>query len=367
METYEVIYNENTDKGVYALSVVESPAMEGEFIFLNKQEEIKLAEVDKEQRILMGVALIPDKLIYRNQGGKEFNIMFSAPTIKDIAHGFLKNGNQGNSTIEHETKLSGVSVVESWIIEDENHDKSRAFGFDYPKGSWMATMKVDNDELWNDYVKTGKIKGFSIDGLFSLEKINLNTNMSEEKKESRNILTELADAFKAILGTDKKEGIKEEVKLGSVALDNEAIIEFDGETLEIGKSVYIRNEEGENIPLPDGDYKTADGFEFSVLDGVVVERVVEEVKEEVVEELSSELDVKQVLKDLVAQFKSDIDSKIENLKVEFKTQLDEKNKEIEELKKEPATKPIKHTAELSSDEKPKTSKARILQTIQKNK
>src|SRR5690554_3514782 len=110
METYEVIYNENTDKGVYALSVVESPAMEGEFIFLNKQEEIKLAEVDKEQRILMGVALIPDKLIYRNQGGKEFNIMFSASTIKDIAHGFLKNGNQGNSTIEHETKLSGVSV-----------------------------------------------------------------------------------------------------------------------------------------------------------------------------------------------------------------------------------------------------------------
>src|SRR5690606_16992793 len=142
--------------------------------------EVKLAEVNKEQRILMGVALIPDKPIYRNQGGKEFYITFPSETIKDAAHSFIQNQHNNNSTIEHETQLSGVSVVESWIVEDEKNDKANAFGLNAPKGSWVASMKVDNDELWNDYVKTGKIKGFSIDGLFSLDKLQLNKdNMSD--------------------------------------------------------------------------------------------------------------------------------------------------------------------------------------------
>lgn len=368
METYKVVFNEEKDKGVYALSVVEDPAMEGLFITLNKQEDFKLAKVDEEQRILMGVALIPDKLIYRNQGGREFNIVFSKDTIKNIAHAFLKNGNQGNSTIEHETKLSGVSVVESWIIEDEQYDKSRKFGFDYPVGSWMATMKVDNNELWQDYVKTGKIKGFSIDGMFGLEKVNLNNVNMDEPKEKRNILQELADAFKTILSSEKKE-VTEEVKLGSAKLDNEAIIEFDGDNLEVGKSVYIKNDDGENIPLPDGDYKTMDGFEFDVRDGIVVEKEVKEkIKEEVIEQ-SAEFDIKQALNDLLTKLNKDVDNKIEELKAEFTKQLADKDEVIKDLNKEleetPASKPIKHTAELSKEKEfePRNAQERILHTI----
>lgn len=358
METYEVIFNEGTDKGVYALSVVENPAMEGEFIALNKHEEIKLAEVDREQRILMGVALIPDKLIYRNQGGKEFNITFSSDTIKKIAHAFLKNGYQGNSTIEHENKINGVSVVESWIIDDEKHDKSRAYGFDYPKGSWMATMKVDNEELWQDYVKTGKIKGFSIDGLFRLEKIKL-SDMSETKS---NILTELASAIKALLSTEKAD---EEVKvqLGEVVLDNGSTITFEGDTLEVGKEVFIKDDE-ENVPLPNGDYATEDGFLFSVVDGVVTGRVQEEVQEELE---SQEVDVKKVLSDLITKLSADFDEKIESLKVEFSKQIEEKDEVIKSLETKlsetPASEPIKQKVELKDDYQPRTKQERILQTI----
>lgn len=359
METYEVVFNEGKDKGVYALSVVESPAMEGEFIALAKQEEIKLAEVDKDQRILMGVALIPDKLIYRNQGGREFNITFSSDTIKKIAHAFLKNGYQGNSTIEHENKISGVSVVESWIIEDETHDKSRAYGFDYPKGSWMATMKVDNEDLWNDYVKTGKIKGFSIDGLFSLEKIKL-SNMSETKT---NILTELASAIKALLNTDKPNE-EVNVQLGEVTLDNEVVVVFDGETLETGKEVFIKDNETQ-VPLPDGDYKTLDGFEFSVKDGIVSEK--EASEEEVSVEQTEQFDIKSALSDLMTKLSADFDGKIETLKTELKSEVDKKDAVIKELEtklsEEPASEPIKHKVELKEEFQPRNKKERILQTI----
>ena len=360
METYKVIFNEQENKGVYALSVVEDPAMEGLFIALNKNEEIKFAKVDEEQHILMGVALIPDKLIYRNQGGREFNITFSKDTIKDIAHAFLKNGYQKESTIEHKEPIDGVSVVESWIIEDETHDKSRAFGFDYPVGSWMATMKVDNKELWTEYVKTGKIKGFSIDGAFGLEKIKL-SNMSE-KKESKNILQEFTEVIKTLLGSDKKE---EALKLGSVKLDNDVTIEFEGERLEVGKEVYIKDEDGQNVPLPDGDYKTLEGFEFEVREGIVVEKEIkreEEVKEEIIEQKDA-FDIKSALANLLTQLNTHTDEKIEALKVEFSKQIKAKDEEIKTLKEEPAEKKKVHTAELSNQTEPKNSKQRLLNTI----
>lgn len=369
METYRVTFNENQDKGVYALSVVEDPAMEGMFIALNKDEEIKLAKVNEEQRILMGVALIPDKLIYRNQGGREFNITFSKETIKDIAHAFLKNGYQRESTIEHETPIDGVSVVESWIIEDEQHDKSRAYGFDYPIGSWMATMKVDNQEVWNDFVKTGKIKGFSIDGMFGLEKVNLNNaNMSETKENSTNVILSAIQEIKALFTTSKEE-FKEEVKFGSVQLENDVTVEFDGEVLEMGKEVYIKDEDENRVPLPNGDYKTLENFEFSVVDGIATEKTIEEVqevKEDVVIKQSNEFDIKQALQDLLTQLNKDVDDKIAELEAKFSKQIEEKEKEIEELKKEPASKKIVHTAELSKERtiEPRTAQERILETLQ---
>jgi len=167
MKTYLAKFNPKVNGGVYAISLVENPAMEGLFIALSKQEEIKFAEVDKEQRILMGLVLEPNKPVYRNQGGEEFNIVFNEETIKELSHNFFKLGYQQNSTIEHEkeNKIDGVTFVESWIVEDSEIDKSANFGFSYPKGSWIATMKVDSDEVWNNYVKTGKVQGFSVDAL----------------------------------------------------------------------------------------------------------------------------------------------------------------------------------------------------------
>lgn len=178
--------------GIEAISIVDRPAIQENFIALNEQHKIELAEVDKEKRILMGAALVPNKQIYRADEQEEYYIYFSEDTVRKASELFLMRGNQNESTLEHEAKLKGMSVVESWIIEDETHDKSRKYGMELPIGTWMVSMKVNNDEVWNNYVKTGKVKGFSIEGYFT-DKVNMAEVNKLSEEEAEEILVELAD------------------------------------------------------------------------------------------------------------------------------------------------------------------------------
>ena len=167
MRIIELILDEEQDDiGVEAISIVESPAIESDFVAL-KNQEIKLAEVDKEKKILMGALLIPNKPIYRNGAEGEYYIYFSKDTIVKASQMFLQKGNQSNSTLEHDKVLSGLTLVESWIVEDKEKDKTALYGLDVPLGTWMGSVKVNNDEIWNEYVKTNKVKGFSIEGYFA--------------------------------------------------------------------------------------------------------------------------------------------------------------------------------------------------------
>jgi hypothetical protein len=181
MEIIELLIDENKiESGINAVSVVESPAIEENFVAL-KKHEVELKEVDGEKRILMGAALVPNKQIYRKNGDKEFYIYFSEETVRKASELFLMRANQNNATLEHEKKmLDGMSVVESWIIEDEKQDKSAKYGFNLPKGTWMISMKVNNDEIWNK-VKAGEVKGFSIEGYF-VDKYEMSLQESEEDR-----------------------------------------------------------------------------------------------------------------------------------------------------------------------------------------
>ena len=151
--------------GIEAISIVENPAIEENFLAL-KSDEVKLAEVNKDKKILMGALLIPNKPIYRKNDEGEYYIYFSKDTVEKASQLYLKNGNQNNSTLEHQHELNGLTLVESWIVEDEKYDKSRKYGLNVPVGTWMGAVKVNNDEVWNEYVKSGKVKGFSIEGYF---------------------------------------------------------------------------------------------------------------------------------------------------------------------------------------------------------
>lgn len=157
--------------GVEAISLVEFPAIESNWIALKK--EVKLEALDNERRMLYGPALIPDKPILRidKETGEEYYIVFDRETIYNCAHAFMKNGFQNEHTFEHMKPIEGVTVVESWYKEGEN-DKSVHFGMDVPVGTWLIGSKVDNPEIWAN-VKAGKVKGFSIEGYFDHVGLNM--------------------------------------------------------------------------------------------------------------------------------------------------------------------------------------------------
>ena len=174
---------ENEVSGIEAVSLVESPAIESDFIAL-KSQEIKLAKVDDEKKILMGAALIPNKPIFRKGETDDYYVYFSADTVRKASELFFKNGNQNNATLEHNLALNDLTVVESWIVENKEMDKSAIYDLDVPVGTWMISMKVNSAEIWNDFVKSGKVKGFSIEGYFA-DKATLeaSTDVNETKLE----------------------------------------------------------------------------------------------------------------------------------------------------------------------------------------
>ena len=186
-----IIDPKDEQSGIDAVSVVESPAIEENFVALSKHE-VELKEVDKEKRILMGAALIPNKKIYRvNAKKEEYYIYFSEDTVRQAMELFFKNGNQSNATYEHKDAVKGMTVVESWLIDDPKSDKSQLYGFSLPKGTWMISMKVDNDEVWND-VKAGKVKGFSIEGYFA-DKLEMSLEQNKRNEiieQLKNLLNE---------------------------------------------------------------------------------------------------------------------------------------------------------------------------------
>jgi hypothetical protein len=183
MKIIELILDEqDKEMGVYAVSVVDEPAIEENFIALNKQY-MELATIDKEKKLLMGPALIPNKQIFRkNDKHGEFYIYFSEDTVRKASEMFFINNKQHNATIDHAREIDGMTVVESWIVDNPEKDKSTAYGFNLPKGTWMISMKVDNPDVWKK-VKDGDIKGFSIEGYFADKyEMSLKRVVDEEKE-----------------------------------------------------------------------------------------------------------------------------------------------------------------------------------------
>ena len=204
MDIIELFIDENDDvSGIEAVSIVENPAIEEDFVAL-KNHEFKFAEVNKEKRILMGAALIPNKPIYRKNEDNEYYIYFSRDTVRKASELFFIKGNHNKSTLEHQMPLEGLVAVESWIVEDLEKDKSRAYDMEVPLGTWMLSMKVLNDDVWENYVKTGRVKGFSIEGYFAdrLERPNEPNNLSAWEQAEEDFLLE---ELKLILSGEELE------------------------------------------------------------------------------------------------------------------------------------------------------------------
>lgn len=314
METYVVKFNPNKNKGVYAISLVEDPAIEEYFVQMSKDYEIKLAEIDREKRLFMTPVLIPNQKILRlDENGNAFNIVFPAETIQMAQQEFQKRGFQNESTLEHDInlKIDGVTFVESWIKEDEVHDKSVMKGFNQPIGTWFTIFKVDDDAVM-DKIESGEIKGVSIDGAFELEENNINTDMNLET-----ILTAIKEGFASLN--------QKEVKLGKAMTIDEQAVFFEGDALAVDTPLFANEEMTE--AFADGTYEIDDMI-VVVAEGKVAE-VTEKVEEELTEEKKEEEEkvemsddveskVNEIMQAYVGEIAKAVAAQLEGFKAEMK-------------------------------------------------
>lgn len=283
----ELLIEEDGDAfGVEAISLVKFPAIEENFVFFakdKKQKALSLAAIDEEKRTLIGAALIPDKNIprYDELSDEEYDVYFSKETVKLASELFLKSNRTNEHTLEHQDKVDGVSVVESWIVENPDMDKSKHYGLNLPEGTWAVRVHVANDEMWQA-VKDGEIRGFSIEGFFldSVEEMSTKVKKSDMKSVVKRIWNSIKRKFYA-----------------EVNLENGMVLATEGESLSAGATVFTLDDEGLPIEINNGSYRTSSGVELEVFEGVLVEydgevKEVEEKIEEVVEEKTELNDMK---------------------------------------------------------------------------
>lgn len=347
MKTYEAIFEEDNQAGVFGISLVKKPAMEGNFIALSEHKPVIFKDVDREQRKVVGLVLEPNKLIYRNDEDGEYNIVFSSQTIQNLSYNFFKQKYNDNSTIEHDRdqKLENVSFVESWIVEDKEKDKQRVYGFDYPVGSWLAVLKIDDEDVWQNYVKTGLVQGFSIDGLMKLKEINNNNEIN--MSETNTLLGEIKELIKTTFSKKEKD-----IKLGEVkTADGKLTIMYEGESLEVGSTAYIMADDETQIPVPVGEH-AIEGDKVIVVEqeGVIADiKSIEAPEEqpdeapEVIEQNSeTQKDLLNAVKSLLVKF-NEMDLKFNELS-KVNEDLKQDNKALKvALSEEPAKSKIKST------------------------
>ena len=217
MKLYELKVEDEGIDEVFAISLVESPAIESDFLFFNK-EELRFAKIDNEQRMLIGPILIPDKKILRIDGeGNPYHVFFTKDTVKKLAQNYLMKKYTDKATIEHgDKKIKGVHLVESWI-KDGKLDKSNNYGLTLPEGAWVGMFKITDEGLWNDYVKTGKVKGFSVEALLEQKLvkaslIDLDKNIDDFTEEEANIFL---GQIKAIIKKDARFKSKKRLEFES--------------------------------------------------------------------------------------------------------------------------------------------------------
>jgi hypothetical protein len=176
---YELKLDEQTNEfGVDIISLVDAPAIEKNYVMFESHKVEWTA--NNERMIVSGPAMIPDKLIYRNDANGEYNTVISKDTIEAVVLRYMEQGNQSNVNLMHGAKAKDVFVFESFLSDSQRGIAPMAGYEDLPNGTWFVSMKVNNPAVWQQ-VKEGKLKGFSIEGFFGMEKKEVKTEMSIDR------------------------------------------------------------------------------------------------------------------------------------------------------------------------------------------
>ena len=285
LDVWELKFDEELNPyGVHGASLVENPAIEIEAVCFSKEEEdlVSIKMANEEKRIVLSPLLIPNKKVYRASIGKNKEQGFtfvSEETIEKLQQNFFKNNFNHNSSIEHETPIEGVYIFESWIVENSAQDKSALYGYNLPVGSWVVAMKIENQDIWDNYIKTGKVKGLSIDALLRPEKQTFNNNNEQVLMKKELIDSIVSEAIsKVAMASDLQEfKISEELsvygtslEMGSILVDKDnaplANLEFDFDgnkykTDDMGVVVEVEAIEADDTEAPVEDVNQASEIE----------------------------------------------------------------------------------------------------------
>lgn len=338
---------DSLDQGVQFISVVKSPAIDVNWHAFSEDHSSDFKFASEEKRMLAGPFMIPDMKIYRKSGDEEFDVYFSKETIELAVKKFAKQLRNLNLNEDHKDVPVPGFIMESWIITSEN-DKSKEFGFSsLPIGTWFGIVHIEDETYWNTKIKNGEVRGFSIEGIMSLEN---KTNQSMKK-------------FAAVTTVD---GV-------------EVYTKSESEMIAIGDEVFVQVD-GVEAPAPDGEHKLESGMTLVVSEGKVAEIKEVETDEEVDLEITPEEQttvITEVMQILDPKFEemstiiADLAVRISALEAELvkaNESREEMSKKVENFEKFAKAKPTvlktTHKVELNKTEAPKTNKMNSHVTVE---
>lgn len=302
------------DSETYKISMVSEPAIEIDYVALAKQDDVQIKLSSDERHICYGPALIPNVDIYRNNGEQEFYINFTEDSIIKMSQDFMKNYRQHEVNLQHEEDVDEVFVAESWLVEDPYKDKANALGFNVPKNTWMVGMKVNNIDTW-ERVKSGELKGFSVESAISLEEFSKNdNNMNIETNEM--FWDKLKNILKETFSKKEEEVEKVEIEPTNIEL---------GETPVETPTEAPKAEEAPKVEEPKVE-------EPKVEEPKVEEPKAEEPKAEPVEQPKPDNHLEELLESMREEIKA------------LKEMNSGLNKKIKELGKTPSAQPVNTNA-----------------------
>lgn len=322
------LYEVRPDSLVYAISLVECPAIESNFVYLSEEKPIQVCLEQDEKHMVFGAVLIPDKPIYRYNQEEEYYLRFPKETIEVLAHDYLQNDNIYSFTQQHKDNADGVSIIESWV-KTSNNDKSVDLGIDAPIGTWFVGAKIDNEEIWQG-IKDGSMRGFSVESFLNFDEIMMNkqeNKMTEEKLET----IEVNESFWMRIAEIIKNALKnpEVPELEAQVTSAQVIDEIKDEVDEVKEDEVFVDE------MPTDETQVSVSGEPEV--------IAEEVVEEVVTEAPTQEEAKEDLQVVIDELNKRID--------ELNAKISELELQNQKLSKQPSAKPVNVKGLIGGDNK----------------
>ena len=311
------------DSAVLAMSVVDEPAVESEFVYLSKQKVDKFVALEnKERHMIYGCALRPDFPIYRRDENEEYYLEFSKEAVERLSRNFMVNGLQQNFTEAHKSEVDGITITESWIKADMEKDKSVALGLDneLPVGSWIIGAYCNNADVW-EKVKNNTYNGFSVEAIVNVDELNFEAETPAPEPAPEPVTEPVVETPK-----DEEPKVEETKEKGILSKIMDLIN---------GKPIEDVIEKAPETPVeePKVDEPTP---------------IKEEEKEPVTEpENKPEIDI-DALNSTIENLKSELEA----LKAKNELLEGEKNalsKKVDELGKKPSAEPVKTNGKVGND------------------